>query len=92
MIPTASLNYGRVFIYINSKTKIMTSPQIKKIGKSDLNAHHRNSNAWDVMKPFVHFGIKATGLIAGTLLSIIKSIPRRDDQKKPDDRNKIIKI
>lgn len=68
----------------------MASPKIKKIGKSDLNARH--SNAWDVMKPFVHFGIKATSLIAGALVSIIKNIPRPDDQKKHDNKNKIIKI
>ncbi|WPU96540.1 hypothetical protein SNE25_13530 [Mucilaginibacter sabulilitoris] len=70
----------------------MASSQIKKIGKSNVNAQHQNSNVWEVMKPFVHFGIKATGVIAGTLISIIKHIPKPGGPNKQDNKNKIIKI
>jgi hypothetical protein len=70
----------------------MASQNVKKIGNSKnevQNAH----NAWDVMKPFVHFGFKATGLIASTLITIVKNIPRPDNHKPTERKNdKIIKI
>jgi hypothetical protein len=70
----------------------MASQNVKKIGnaKTEVQPAH---NAWEVMKPFVHFGLKATGLIASTLITIVKNIPRPDSHKQPERKdNKIIKI
>jgi hypothetical protein len=49
---------------------------------------------WEVMKPFVHFAIKAIGLIGGALIGIIKLLPTLAENKnhKPGKDNKIIKI
>lgn len=71
----------------------MASSEIKKIGKHDQEVQHTHGNAWEVMKPFVHFGIKATGFIASTLITIIKHIPKPDNQKATErKKDKIIKI
>jgi hypothetical protein len=58
----------------------MASQNVKKIGnvKKEVQPAH---NTWEVMKPFVHFGLKATGLIASTLITIVKNIPRPDGHK-----------
>lgn len=71
----------------------MAQREIKKIGKHEAEVQPAHSNAWDVMKPFVHFGVKATGLIAHTLIAIVKNIPKPADHKKKTDKNdKIIRI
>jgi hypothetical protein len=71
----------------------MASNEIKKIGKHNPEVQPSHGNAWEVMKPFVHFGIKATGFIAGTLITIIKHIPKPDNQKVTErKKDKIIKI
>jgi hypothetical protein len=46
-------------------------------------------DTWTVMKPFVHFSIKAMKVIAHALIFIVKNIPKPDDHKKSD---KVIKI
>ncbi|WP_183560128.1 hypothetical protein [Mucilaginibacter sp. SP1R1] len=71
----------------------MASREIKKIGKQNSEIQPPHSNAWEVMKPFVRFGLKATGLIASTLITIVKNIPRPDNSKRPDNKKtKVIKI
>lgn len=70
----------------------MASTKAKLTGKHSSNVEEHSGNAWEVMKPFVHFGLKAIGLIAGTLLIIIKNIPKHDKAGEPDQKNRIIKI
>lgn len=71
----------------------MTSNNIKRIGKHGPKVQHQHSNAWEVMTPVVHFGIKATATIAHALISIIKHIPKPDSHKPPQQTgDKIIKI
>jgi len=48
---------------------------------------------WEVMKPFVRFGLKATSMIASTLIAIVKNIPNPEklntSEKKNDHITKI---
>jgi hypothetical protein len=70
----------------------MASNNVKKIGKHEAEVKPTH-NAWEVMKPFVKFGLAATGLIAGTLITIVKSIPKPDNGKQPlPKKDKIIRI
>ncbi|MDB5148095.1 MAG: hypothetical protein JWQ57_2115 [Mucilaginibacter sp.] len=71
----------------------MATNNIKRIGKHGPQVQHQHNNAWEVMKPFVHFGVKATATIAHALISIIKHIPKPDSHKPPRQTDsKIIKI
>ena len=71
----------------------MATHEIKKAGKPNPKVQNTHSNAWEVMKPFVHFGIKATGMIAGALVTIIKNIPRFETKSTHSRKNdKIINI
>jgi hypothetical protein len=71
----------------------MAFHEIKKAGKPNPDVQPSHSNAWEVMKPFVHFGIKASGLIAGALVTVIKNIPRPKTKSTEHRKNdKIIKI
>lgn len=48
---------------------------------------------WEVMKPFVHFAFKAIAVIGGTLLAIVKLVPKALEHKPASDKNdKVIKI
>jgi hypothetical protein len=71
----------------------MATNNIKRIGKHCPQVQPQRSNAWEVMKPFVHFGVKATATIAHALIAIIKHIPKPDSHKPPQQTGgKIIKI
>lgn len=71
----------------------MASREIKKAGNPNPYVQTGHGNAWEVMKPFVHFGIKATGLIATTLINVIKNIPKPETKSTPHRKNdRIIKI
>jgi hypothetical protein len=71
----------------------MASNNIKRIGKHSPQVQRQHSNAWEVMKPFVHFGIKATATIAHALIAIIKHIPKPEAHKPPEQKSgKVIKI
>jgi hypothetical protein len=70
----------------------MASSKVKKMGKHNPEVQYTYGNAWEVMKPFVHFGIKATGFIASALITIIKHIPKPDNQKVTErEKDKITK-
>jgi hypothetical protein len=50
-------------------------------------------DTWTVMKPFVHFSIKALRVIGYALIFIVKSIPKLEGNKPAaSKKNKIIKI
>ncbi len=74
----------------------MANQNTKKIGKrpavkpvSRMDTLH---DTWTVMKPFVHFSIKAMRVIAHALVFIVKNIPKPDDHKTPRKNDKVIKI
>ena len=74
----------------------MANQHTKRIGKrpaaklvSKMDTLH---DTWTVMKPFVHFSIKAMKVIAHALIFIVKNIPKPDDRKTTRKSDKIIKI
>lgn len=70
----------------------MGANDIKRIGKHGPQVQHQHSNAWEVMKPFVHFGVKATATIARALISVIEHIPKPDNKPPKQNGGKVIKI
>ena len=74
----------------------MTTQNTKKIGQrpvtkpvSKMDTLH---DTWTVMKPFVHFSIKAMRVLAHALIFVVKNIPKPDDHKSTRKSDKIIKI
>ncbi|MDF2434436.1 MAG: hypothetical protein JWP44_4067 [Mucilaginibacter sp.] len=75
----------------------MATQTTKRIGQrpvkkpvSKLDTLH---DTWTVMKPFVHFSIKAVKVIAHALIFIVKHIPKPEEHKPARGKNdKIIKI
>jgi len=74
----------------------MTTQNTKKIGQrpvtkpvSKMDTLH---DTWTVMKPFVHFSIKAMRVLAHALIFVVKNIPKPDDRKSTRKSDKIIKI
>jgi len=58
--------------------------QYKKIGNEKRKGSSLTKDNWEVMKPFVHFAFKAIAVIGGTLLAIVKLVPKAFEQhKKP---------
>lgn len=60
-------------------------------GKGHIeDAHHYN---FDVMKPFLKFGVNAMSAIGHTLMGIVRNIPKPQHHQEDDHRGgKIIKI
>jgi len=70
----------------------MAGTGTKKIGTTDTKIKPTH-NTWEVIKPFVRFGFKATALIAQVLIAIVKSIPKPGSDPHPGSKSdKIIKI
>ena len=67
----------------------MAPNKVKLIGKQKAGIQHYY-NTWNTLKPFVHFALKATGFIAGTLIAIIKSIPKPVNNN--ENREIVIKV
>jgi hypothetical protein len=71
----------------------MATQHTKRIGhkptKKPVSKLDTLRDTWTVMKPFVHFSIKAMKVIAHALIFIIKNIPKPEEHKKSD---KVIKI
>ena len=74
----------------------MAKQPTKKIGQgavkkpvSKLDTLH---DTWTVMKPFVHFGVKAMQVIGSGLVFIVKHVPKPDDHKPKSKNDKVIKI
>jgi len=49
-------------------------------------------DTWTVMKPFVHFSVKALQVLAHALIFIVKNIPKPDEHKPHSKNDKVIKI
>ncbi len=74
----------------------MTTQNTKKIGQrpvsklaSKMDTLH---DTWRIMKPFVHFSIKAMQVVAHALIFIVKNIPKPNDHKSKSGNDKVIKI
>jgi len=67
--------------------KIGTRPAQKTVSKLDT-LH----DTWTVVKPFVHFSIKALQIIGRGLIFIVKNIPKPDDHKPKAKNDRVIKI
>jgi hypothetical protein len=74
----------------------MATPQKKRIGQRPIQKHTDNieilHDAWQMTKPFVHFGIKAMRVIAHAAIFIVKNIPKPDDHRPKSKGDKVIKI
>jgi len=72
------------------------STQPKRIGRRPLKKQPNNieilHDAWQTMKPFVHFSIKAMKVIGYAAIFIIKNIPKPDDHNPRPKNGKVIKI
>jgi hypothetical protein len=68
----------------------------KRIGKHPVKKEVSNldtlRDTWTVMKPFVHFSIKAMKVIAHALIFVVKNIPKPEEHKPASKSNKVIKI
>lgn len=66
----------------------------KKIGHGKATVTHSNGHSVvEVMKPFVHFGVKAMAVIASALVTIVRNIPKPEaEQPKANKNKRIIKI
>jgi hypothetical protein len=66
----------------------------KKIGTGKAQpTHSNNHNALEVMKPFLHFGVKAIAVIGAALVTIVRNIPKPEAEKPKNKRDgRIIKI
>ena len=49
-------------------------------------------DTWRVMKPFVHFSVKALKVIAHALIFIVKHIPKPEGHNTNEKNGKVIKI
>ncbi|WP_295791876.1 hypothetical protein [Mucilaginibacter sp.] len=70
----------------NSK-RIGNQPKEKPVTTMDT-----MHDTWRVMKPFVHFSFKALKVLAGALVFIVKHIPKPEEHKPAEKRDKVIKI
>ena len=64
--------------------RIGNRPKEKPVSRIDT-----LQDTWRVMKPFVHFSVKAMKLLAHALIYIVKHVPKPEEKAAKD---KIIKI
>lgn len=74
----------------------MATQNTKKIGQrpvakpdSRIDTLH---NTWTVMKPFVHFSVKAMQVIGHGLLFIVKNVPRPGEHKDKGGDGRVVKL
>jgi len=72
---------------IQRRRQIGENPKVKPVSKLDT-----LRDTWRVMKPFVHFSVKALKVIAHALIFIVKNVPRPAEHKPAPKNNKVIKI
>ena len=72
---------------------IMATNRFKKIEQRKADATEVQQHNLSVMMPFIKFGVGALKMIAGTLIYIVKHIPKPHDQKaESKPRSQIIKV
>jgi hypothetical protein len=74
----------------------MTNQKTKRIGhrphvKEHISAANTLHDTWTVMKPFVHFSVKAMRLLGRALIFLVKNIPKPDSYKPASKKDKVIK-
>ena len=81
-----------LFNYI--KASIMSAQhKNNKVVQSHHKGTYLTKENWEIMKPFVHFAFKAVAIVGGTLLAIVKLIPKALEHKPGNEKNdKVIKI
>ena len=74
----------------------MSTPHNKRIGQRPPKKQPSNleilQDAWQIMKPFVRFSIKAMKVIGYAAIFIVKNIPKPDNHKPKPKGGKVIKI
>jgi len=74
----------------------MAQQNPKKIGQRPVNKPVSKldtlHDTWTVMKPFVHFSIKAARVLAHALIFIVKNIPKPEEHKPKSKNDRVIKI
>ena len=64
-----------------------------RIGEHKDNAADARRHNWEVMKPFVHFSVKAMMVIGSALFAIVKLIPKALEHKPEERKNdKAVKL
>ncbi|MEO6149933.1 MAG: hypothetical protein ABIN95_01335 [Mucilaginibacter sp.] len=69
----------------------MATKYINQPRNTKTTTHHTEVGVWQEVKPFVKFGFKALGIMAGALVAIVRAIPKPSDDK-PSTNTKIINI
>jgi len=75
----------------------MATQKTKHIGRRPPVKEHVSTadtlrDTWTVMKPFVHFSIKAMRLLGRALIFLVKNIPKPDNHQPATKKDKVIKI
>jgi hypothetical protein len=74
----------------------MSTSTRKKIGqrpeKEQVNVSNALHDTWRIMKPLVHFSVKAIKILAYTLIFIVKHIPKPEEHQPKGKNNKVVKI
>jgi hypothetical protein len=74
----------------------MSTQTKKRIGQRPVKKQPSNieilHDAWQIMKPFVRFSIKAMKVIGYAAIFIVKNIPKPEDHKPQPKGGKVIKI
>jgi hypothetical protein len=74
----------------------MPASNQKRIGKRPVKKQVSTTDTlhdtWAVMKPFVHFSVKAMKVLAHALIFVVKNIPKPEEHKPASKSNKVIKI
>ena len=71
----------------------MATQHTRKIGrptKETVSKMDTLRDTWRVMKPFVHFSVKAMQVIASGLVFIVKHVPKPHDEQEKNE--KVIKL
>jgi len=69
------------------------APQYKRISTNNTQPQKKGTyltkENWEVMKPFVHFAVKALGVVASATFAIVKLVPKaleHQPEKRKDER------
>jgi len=74
-------------MHSSTQNKIGKRPEKQQVTLTDT-LH----DTWRVMKPFVHFSVKALRIVAHALIFIVKHIPKPEEHQLKSKKDKVIKI